>query len=79
MHPDDLDVPLAFLSDALEALEELPKGQLPEEQATHLNNLHVRLQALINSAEMLQRRLSTGRRTRKAQDPIALPVEDADL
>jgi hypothetical protein len=83
MRPDDLDVPLAFLTDAQEALDELPRDELPEDLKTHFGNLQVRLQALLNSADIFQRRLATAgnvRRIRRPAATLAMPVaEEADL
>jgi hypothetical protein len=86
MQVDDIDVPVAFLNDALVAFEDLPVDGLDEELHSHLQSLHMRLQALINSTEMFQRRLSNSRvrtvRRRSAPPPsasVAAPADDLEI
>jgi hypothetical protein len=77
MRTDDLDVPISFLSDALDAMEDLPRGSLSEELNSHFGNLQVRLKALVASAEIFQRRLGAAGSVRKLR-AMAAPVEEAD-
>lgn len=85
MRPDDIDVPVAFLNDALVAFEDLPVDGLDDELHSHLQSLHMRLQAIINSTEMFQRRLQNSRvRTvrRRVAAPaasVAAPADDLDI
>jgi hypothetical protein len=79
MRADDLDAPLSFLSDALEALEELPRYALSAEQDTQFGNLQSRLRALVKSGEIFQRRLDNGVYVHRAHTPVAPLEELGDL
>ena len=78
MRPEDLDVPLVLLCDALQALRELPGDPARSELHTHLANLTVRVQSVINSGELLQRRLERESSVRSLRSaPVSLSDGDA--